>query len=488
MHQNLPRRIAAAVAAVALPLTSAAVVYAASNAELSAQFCDALLGQSEFTAEQDIDGNGKINAVDFALMKRSMLPASPKLTNEDDTLTFVGWINRNDEPLASLIEAYNTPNVVTVQLGVNVSEYMDNLKSYLASGEDADIIEMDSYFQCRVLNDDNVVMPLSEIGLDDNAFRDCYQSSLGKCRGNDGKLRAIPYYIAPTGYAYRSDLAEKYLGITSPAEMQAVFFNWDSAEATAKALSKNGITMFASSEDIVYTELGIHTFEWVKDGKLQNPDYFKEIIERSKYWYEQGYVCSNTMWCDEWRDAAQNNKVLGTFAPSWFVGNNYMLDNMAGGRDYETGKPMKPEIYGKYDFCEGIASGYWGGINLSVAATCNSKAMAHDFIDFAVCNADALKGKEWNEGYIRNNRTAVERCIANGTAPKFSVAVESANPLKTYAEFADKVDARYATMYDEAVWEELHTAVYDYTDGNMTLEQAMNSFQKQVAGVLNNTQ
>ena len=50
----------------------------------------------------------------------------------------------------------------------------------------------------------------------------------------NGVLKGASWQAAAGGYCYRTDLAEQYLGVTTPEEMQAKVADWDTFWATAK--------------------------------------------------------------------------------------------------------------------------------------------------------------------------------------------------------------------------------------------------------------
>lgn len=100
-----------------------------------------------------------------------------------------------------------------VNHGVGGGEAADLYDQYFMSGDDIDLLLVEADWARRYLDNDEVTAPLSDIGLKEEDFSDLYEYTLEVGKDKNGVLKGVAWQAAPGGYAYRTDLAEKYLGV-----------------------------------------------------------------------------------------------------------------------------------------------------------------------------------------------------------------------------------------------------------------------------------
>ena len=94
-------------------------------------------------------------------------------------------------------------------------------------GGDLDVYFCEADWALKYINDDNRTLALSKLGLGDKDFANIYSYTDEIGKDSNGVRKGVSWQAAAGGFAYRADLAEEYLGVKSPEEMQAKIDDWD---------------------------------------------------------------------------------------------------------------------------------------------------------------------------------------------------------------------------------------------------------------------
>ena len=355
----------------------------------------------------DADGDGKITAADAQLILlyytantvaqmptawRSLMPKpmQPGISDTGKKLT-IGCYTNDD--LSIMVEQFTEQHpeykdqVEYVKVGDFASDASDRLASLLDSGADLDLYVMEAEYLRNYINDADYSAPLSELGFTDQDFAACYPYTLSLGKDREGVLKAAAWQVHPGGYVYRSDLAEQYFGVKTPAEMQEYVKDWDKFRDTAKQIqgkSDGKTAMLATVSGILEAwkqyPVGVKRSA---DNQLTVDNDLKQVADVMRSFYVNGYTTTEYQWTDGWYGVGQNDEAFGYFFSSWCVGGKAMLYYAEGGEDGTT--------YGKYNITEGPCPWFWGGYWMLLSPGCDNKTIAHDFIYDFVVNPETMK-------------------------------------------------------------------------------------------------
>ncbi len=412
-------------------------------------------------------------------------PSGITLTNEDKVLSIVCW---TDADLANMLDVYTPadPNVKVRYVNCGCSAGGDAAEKYMTflnSGSDADLYFAEGAWLKNYIDNDSYSLPLSELGITATDYADAYDYTVQIGTDSQGVLKAASWQTAAGCYAYNATLAKEYLGVTSPEEMQAKISDWDKFEATAaelKTASDGRVKIAATLGGLWQAYSAANENIWVKDNTLQY-DIPRAFSNMAKRYVENGYVDPSVQqWTSDWTDIGLNEKALGYFYASWCLGEGAQLEQHGGDA-------------GNWRICRGPQDFFWGGSWICVSPNCDTKAEAANFLRAFTVNTDSMEEYALYSGDMVNNKTAMNRIVANGSnsnallggQDQFAVLKEVADGARVSTQ-STKYDAglRNAfiasleyTIYDstyDTLKEYQKQALYDYpqlSEGTLT-EQA----------------
>ncbi|GHU56421.1 hypothetical protein FACS1894132_13810 [Clostridia bacterium] len=329
----------------------------------------------------------------------------------------------------------------------------------LAGGEEIDMYATEADYIRNFTDNDNLSAYMYDLGFSDTSWKDAFPYVQTVGRNKDGSLKGISWNACPGGYAYRTDLAEKYLGVTSPQAMQEKVSNWDNMEQTAtflKTVSKGKITIAASigglsqaytSGNGSFTEKGWQaTFT---DGYNLNALRFLELI---KNWSSLGYVRPTQQWTNEWYKQGQEGTTMGYFVSTW--GFDTILQNML----FST-MPTTPTTW---NVVMGPRAFFWGGTWLCVNPKTDNAEDCHDFIEAISINETTMSEIAQYKGDFVNNKKVMSKTFVHPN----SLGDQNWSPV--LAEVAEKriyYAYQYVSAEDAKVTSQFVQAVYDYAVG-----------------------
>ena len=410
--------------------------------------------------------------------------AAVELADDGDKLTILCWTG---DDLNGMIEMFCNENpdyagkVEWVQQGTAGGEAREQYKQYLSGEGDADLLVLEADWILEYLTDEYTV-PLSSLGIDKSAYNDAYPYTVAIGTDEQGILRGATWQAAPGGFVYRTDLAEQYLGVTSPEEMQDKISDWSKFEEAAKTVaeaSEGKTAMTATLGGLWQVYQANRTQPWVKDNKLVL-DNAEGFIDVAKSYYDNKYVTDGTQWNDGWYALGQDGSTLGYFLSTWGVKDTTasVLANVEGCKDNGA---SWADNHGLYNICIGPQNYFWGGSWLAVSTKCDNKTIATDFVNFFTTNKDTMQKYAETSGDFVNNKAAMDAIVAAGTnsnsllggQDQFAVLAEAANGIN--------MDG-LITKYDSAVKSSFNTAVTDYATGvTASKDDALNAFQDDIA-------
>lgn len=410
----------------------------------------------------------------------------PNTGSEDgeSPLTILCWNANDSKPMVDLFceKTGTDPSKIVIQnFDVKGEEAAETYTQYLSKEEnDADIMFLEADWCLQFINDDSYTLPLSTLGYSESDFSDIYGYVVETGKSTTTKeLKGISWQAAAGGYCYREDLAEEFLGVKTPEEMQEKVKDWDAFLATAKELKeKNGPAISATLGGVWQVYSGSRSTAWVDaDNKLVVDDYCTKYAEFAHELWKNEYVTHATQWTAEWKPLGTSGDTLGYFVSTWGFGPT-ILEEAAGG-DSE-GNTM-----GKWKCIVGPSEFYWGGTWLAPSARINNKELAKEFIDFFTINEEGARAYAEKQGEYMSNKKVMEAIIADGKYEGAPV-LGGQNQFVVLNEVANNIDMNgKITPYDAVIKSEFSNAVNEYCDGTVdSVEEAMNNFKTNAAAKL----
>ncbi len=402
-------------------------------------------------------------------------------TAEGDQLTILCWNANDSQPMVDLFceKTGTDPSKINIKnFDVQGGQASEQYTQYLSdASNDADIMFLEADWCLNFINDDTATIPLSELGYSESDFSDIYDYVVETGKSTtSGELKGISWQAAAGGYCYREDLAETYLGVKSPEEMQEKVKDWDTFMATAKELKDaNGPAISATLGGVWQVYSGSRPTAWLDaDNKLLVDDYCTKYAQFAYDLWNNGYVTKVAQWTDEWKPLGQSDDVLGFFVSTWGFGDT-ILTGAAGGEGGAT--------FGKWKCVVGPSEFYWGGTWLAPAARINNKELAKQFIDFFTINEEGATAYAEKQGEYMSNKKVMEAIIEKGEY-KGAPVLGGQNQFEVLNKVADGIDMKgKITPYDAIIKTEFSNAVQAYAEGTYaTVEEAMEEFKNGVAG------
>lgn len=373
-------------------------------------------------------------------------------------------------------------------LGVGSQDAQQTYDSMLANGEDIDVFAAEADFALNYTGDSTKSANLADLGFKASDWKNAYGYTMEIGKNAAGEIRGISWQACPGGYAYRTDLADTYLGVKTPADMQAKVKDWATMEETAKTvLEASGdkkTAMCATLGGIWQVFSSGRSTPWVQGTKLVTDDKAaSDFIDMAKKWSQLGYVTTATQWNDAWYQLGQDDSTMGYFVSTWGFGGAILL-SAAGGEDGAT--------FGKWNVCEGPSRFFWGGTWMIVNPNTDNGIEAKDFIWALTVDDDTMQQYGVKKGEYVNNKKVIP-LIAADPGVKDSVTTQNLGGQNFYDVLSVvggsiSLNAKNITKYDASVKAQFMNAVQGYVDGNTadkdaTIEAFKDNVAANVSGV-----
>lgn len=139
---------------------------------------------------------------------------------------------------------------------------------------------------------------------------------------------------------------------------------------------------------------------------------------------------------------------------------------------------------GGWGATEGPQGFYWGGTWICAAAGTDNASLIKDIILKLTCDEEIMTDIVVADNDFVNNKPAME-ALASGEklvndAEYANKVLGGQNPLPMFCAGAEKIDLSNQSSYDQGCNEEFQNAMKNYFDGNATLDEALDLFNKAV--------
>lgn len=439
---------------------------------------------SEDTSEDSSD------AQDTTKAEESTGEIADSVGKGDDTFTIAAW-NADDVPF--LIAQWKGLDYDSIQddlandavdgikfinFGVGGGDASEKYDNLFKSGDALDVYFCEADWALKYINDDEKTLPLADLGLGDSDFANIYAYTDEIGKSSDGVRKGVSWQAAAGGFQYRSDLAQEYLGVTSPEEMQAAIGDWDKFVEAAQTVSEksSGKTALADTLGGMWQAYACgRTTPWVVDNALQIDDFCKEFADTAKALWDCGGVTKNGQWTDEWTAAGTNDTCMGYFVSTWGFG-SFALD-AAGGEGGAT--------YGKWAVCQGPQPFFWGGTWIVVNPKTDNGEEARDFIISATSNEDQMSTYAVNKPEYVNNSKVMDDLISSNTVFNEKIT-NNLGGQNFYAELADNAKTidfnGLITPYDATIKTDFINVVKEqYLEGGASWDDTVEAFKDKIA-------
>ncbi len=426
-------------------------------------------------------------------------------TAEDGKIKLVVWSFTNE--LQGMIEKYYLPNHPELDIEFQIyptdgnayTTKVDNTFGANATSDEApDIFTLEAAFVKHYVESD-WTGDLKDIGFTDEELAVAFPVMAQIGQNSAGVQKGLSWQSTPGVLMYRASLAEKYLGVKTPEEMQAKVADWDTFLETAEELktASNGeVKMIIGSGDIWNAYQYQRSEPWVVDGKLVIDDELLDFEELVKTMEQDDLTHKGGAWSEPWFAGMRGElPTLCYFLPTW--GLHYTLKpNCVAGWDAENPdseenikKATEEGTYGDWRITDGPVAYSWGGtwmgINAAKAAQADDakKAAMHDLIKFFTLDDDFLTQYAKDSGDFVGSKAAVDKILAEGGTPNPFLGGQDHYAI--FASAAALANGSLMSEYDDTInslWNDYVTT--PYTKGEKDLDTCLTEFKEAVAAAI----
>lgn len=441
----------------------------------------------------------KILSLVLALM---LVLGCMSFASAEETIELTVWSFTNE--LEGMIEKYYKPahpnvNINYVIYPTDGGEYTSKVDALMASAatsaEAPDVFTLEAAFVKKYVNSDWTA-DLADLGITEEEVAAAIpvMRQIGTSNIN-GALKGLSWQATPGALMYRASLAEKYLGVTTPEEMQEKVADWDLFMETAAELneaSEGAVKMVVGAGDIWNAYQYSREQGWVVDGKLVIDDVLYDYLDLCKVLNEDDLSNKGAAWSEAWFNGMKSDSTMCFLLPTW--GLHYTLKPNCG---YTTNGDMNDEqlqaaceadggTYGDWRMVSGPVGYSWGGTWLAANAAKTAemsdakKVAVKDFILFFTMSEDFLYQYAKDSGDFVGSNDVVNKIIAEGGTPNPFLGGQ--DHYASFAEAANLANGSIMTDYDEKInslWDSCVTT--PYANGEVDLDAAITEFKAQVA-------
>lgn len=431
-----------------------------------------------------------------------LLCAAMPFAMAEEEVTLNVWSFTNE--FQGMIEKYFAPSHPNIKFnftlyptdGGEYTSHVDTLLAADATAEDApDIFTLEAAFVKKYVNSDWTA-DLKDLGFTDDDFATCIPAMLQIGQNPEGVQKGLAWQSTPGALMYRADLAEKYLGVTTPEEFQEKVADWDAFLETAEELkeaSDGACKMFCATGDIWNAYQYNRSQGWVVDGKLVIDDVLYDFLDLVKTAEEEDLYAKGMAWQETWFAGMNGtNEIMCYLLPTW--GLHYVLKpNCVPGADGsmsdEELKKLSDENGGTYGLWRMVAGpvgyswgGTWVGANAAKVAAADDakKAAIKEVIRFFTLDPDFLYTYAKDSGDFVSNNAVVDKIIEEGGTPNPFLGGQ--DHYSIFAQAANLANASTMTDYDEAMnklWDD--NVTQPYIKGEVDLDTAIANFKAAVS-------
>ena len=367
------------------------------------------------------------------------------------------------------------PNGDQIEFVVNPNDngvYQQKLDAALGAGEHIDMFLIEADYALKYVDSD-YTLPLEEIGITADQLAKQYPYTVTVATDSNGQIKGSSWQAAPGLFLYRRSLAEKYLGVKSPEEMQEKVKDWDAFLATAREVNEKsaGATkLIPSNGDVWQVVRTVRSTPWVDDEmNLVIDDQVKWYFDFAKTLRDENLTAMANPWSEAWNAGVGNDSIMGYFFSTWGI-QWTMVGNSGGSKPGEG-------TYGDWAAVNGPQPYYWGGTWLTAATTCTNKALAKDIIEYFTIETGSMQDYCLKSKDYVNNTEAIQAIIDAGFAFDF---LGGQDHYSLFQAVTPLIDISAMSAYDQNINICMDAEVNAYASGEKDYETAIQDFKDAV--------
>jgi ABC-type glycerol-3-phosphate transport system substrate-binding protein len=393
------------------------------------------------------------------------------------------WHYNNELP--TFIQKYylvDNPNEFVLDFTmVDQNEWDAKLDSAIASGDAPDFFgintaEVKKYVESGALANMDYLLPKAkELKLAD------YTVSLGT--DSSGVLRSLSFQACPGVVWYRRSIAQKYLGVSEPEDMQFLLGDLDQTYDTAKRLysaSDGNVFYCASLDELWYYFSSKRTAPFVVNDKIVIDKAIEDFFDYAKKFMDESLVAGMEYFSqdwysglsDSWSDASGKPKQIFCYTNGpWF--GNFIIQPNSKSTDGSV------DTFGDWGIVKGPSFFFNGGTHFGVNDASKNIDTAKRLFEYLTLNVDFIERLALDSGDYPACGAVSEKL-----GPTMSSSLlNGQNQYAVFNSIAGNIRELYTEKYfDELIQNYLVSQAYEYAIGHKNKETATNDYINSLTG------
>ena len=392
------------------------------------------------------------------------------------------WSTLSQEEMNYYVSLYKEANPDGAEVEVTCipeDDYVSKLQAAFAAGEEVGDVMYIEITNFGVFKETGVLETLNDYAGAESILEEQYEYVSGLSKNNAGEIKGISYQATPGGLWYRRDLAEKYLGVSEPEDVQEFVKDWDTLIETGEKVyeASGGEVALLDDATTVWTIMQYNAKggPWVdpETNTLLADSKIANIFQLAKNIRDNNVDAKLTQWDASWTAGIYDSeKYIMMGLPSW--GLPYVIKA-------NTPEDKWEEVAGNWGLVEAPQTYYSGGTWLCMSATSKNKEGAWDFIKTMTSDQNILtEGLIEYEGDFVSNREAIQKAIDEGHTDQF---LGDQNYFEVFDSIASNITAVPTTKYDTQCVNSFEAVLSQMLNGDLTVDEAVASFKADVQNV-----
>ena len=298
----------------------------------------------------------------------------------------------------------------------------------------------------------------------------------------NGDIVALSYQATGGVMIYRSSIAKAVFGTDDPSAIENIIGagsgSWDDFLDAADTLYDNGYAIVSGASDLWNVCDKAASSPWISNSRISIAPEREEFLDLAKELKDEGYSNDSSSWTEAWysdMSGSGSRQVFCFFGPAWLI--NYVMIGNCGGTQRGEG------TYGDWRVCAPPVGFYWGGTwVLANDDTKHADGVAEILEWITLDTSDTGLQYLWANDLMGNGAldtvpSNVVMAKSDGTLPFcgnqniFPAFIEGNAIARGYA----------ATQYDETISWYFTDAAYQYADGYLDKDSAIQAFKTKVS-------
>jgi ABC-type sugar transport system, periplasmic component len=379
-------------------------------------------------------------------------------SGEEVTITYWGWDSNFYDPMfAAYTETH--PNVHFEPVATEWGDMLTKAQQALASNSELPVlVPMDNALLENWKKMD-IMEDLTTLGLNPDDYSDVY---IKKATTADGKVIGVFENVAPSGIAYKRDMAEQYFGTSDPDELFEIFSSYDAYIEKAADVAADGKFMFHSGQAVAEWLYWASEVPTQTDNTINYTEKMTDVFSKLIAMRDTGAVDTYQNGTPEANATYASRDHVFYPCPDWAI--TYYI------------KGNDPDGSGNWGIMKAPVSYSHGGtaIGITKASTDEQKAAAYDFIAWVTADPAGAAESRDKVGYISPYKALVgDAAFSRREADEEYFGGEDIGALYYQDIMQAMKVADSSTWENEVVSVRNDVAQQIMDDSSMTLEQAL---------------